>query len=435
MPRAILAAVCLLLVAETSPVEKAQAQPLSGDVFREYHWRPEGKWQRVTWPEVEEPRAREFLPNAVNRIVIDDLDLVERVEVRVEMLLCHAGTVDKKIRFNGGRWIEIPESEFIPGRSGQGPPGTEYQSMRYPTIPISQAELHEGENTFEFTCGPGTALGSWWPQWLLYGVTFRVYYDQSKPHPQGRIVAPAPGSLLDDKPRIAATATGPNPIQRIDFVGLYDDFNWEGDGLYRQWHGRFLFGQIHNHIGTATGDNRQVTWDAAWIPTQTGPLMIAARIVDTTGICSVTQAVGDLYLSRPYSVRMYQPYDVPKQWASRAGKRHECKVDVDDDLAGATDAKFVMVTWNGEGAEEIGVGDTKVVARIGKNHDLSHDEIPVPLELIRRGTNRLYTFSTTQHHGIEVQWPGMVLLVRFNELEKVAKTPPISSVLDRSVEE
>lgn len=433
MPRAIFATVCLLLVGATSCVEKVRAEPLSGDVFREYSWRPEGKWQRVTWPEVEEPRAREFLPNAVNRIVIDDLHLAERVEIRIEMLLCHAGTVDKKIRVNGGRWIDIPESELIPGTSGQGPPDTEYQSMRYPTVNVSVAELQEGENTFEFTCGPGTALGGWWPQWLLYGVTFGVYYDQSKPHPEGRIVSPTPGSLLDDKPRISALATGPNPIERIDFVGLYDDFNWEGDGNYRQWHGRTMFGQIHNHIGTATGDDREVTWDATWIPTQTKPIMIAARIVDETGMCFVTRTVGDLYLTRPYSVRMYKPYDVPKRWASRAGKRHECKADVDDDLDGAIDAKIVMVTWNGEGAEEIGVGDTKVVTRIGKNHDLSHDEFPVPLDLIRRGTNRLYTFSTTEHHGIEVQWPGMVLLVRFNELEKVTKTPPISSVLDRQI--
>ena len=122
-------------------------------------------------------------------------------------------------------------------------------------------------------------------------------------------------------------------------------------------------------------------------------------------------------MARPYSVRICRPYDVPKLWSSRAGKRHQCKVDVDGDLDGATAAMIVMVTWNGEGAEEIGINGKKVVDKIGKNHDLSHDEFPVPVEMIRPGTNRLHTFSRTEHHGIEVQWPGMVLLVKHSKPE------------------
>ena len=42
---------------------------------------------------------------------------------------------------------------------------------------------------------------------------------------------------------------------------------------------------------------------------------------------------------------------------------------------------------------------------------------PVPVELIHPGTNTLYTYSETQHHGIEVQWPGMMLLVRYGSGE------------------
>jgi hypothetical protein len=112
---------------------------------------------------------------------------------------------------------------------------------------------------------------------------------------------------------------------------------------------------------------------------------------------------------------MYKPYDVPKRWSTRAGKKHQSKVNVEDDLSKATAAKVIMVTWNGVAAEEIGLNDQKVVAKVGKNHDLSHDEFPVPLNVIKPGVNTLYTFSTTKHHGIEVQWPGMVLLVQYDE--------------------
>ena len=419
MRRMIVTVVCLWLLGAAAFAVNAFAEPLPGDVYREYPWRPEEKWQRVTGPNVEDERAKAFLPNAVNQIAIDDLRLARRVEACIEMLLCHAGTVAKKVRIGGGPWIEISESELIPGTSGQGPPDSEYQYMRYPIVDIPLDQLHQGENTFEFTCANGSALGGWWPQWLLYGVTFRVYYEGEKPHPTGRIVSPSGGSVIGDRPTFLAAASGPSPIRRVDFVGLYEDFNWAGDGDYRQWQCRYLFGEIHSHIGSVTEEPWQVTWDNGWIPTQREPIKVSARITDETGICFVAPAVEGLRLARPYSVRMYRPYDVPRSWSTRAGRRHECKLDVDCDLTIATAAKIVMVTWNGVAAEEIGIGGKKVVDKVGKNHDLSHDEFPVPVDLIRPGTNRLHTFSRTEHHGIEVQWPGMVLLVKDSELEDV----------------
>jgi len=73
-----------------------------------------------------------------------------------------------------------------------------------------------------------------------------------------------------------------------------------------------------------------------------------------------------------------------------------------------------MCAWNGVAGKEIGVNGVKVVAKVGKNHDLSYDEFPVPLHLLKQGENTLYTHSVTEHHGLEVQWPGMVLFVKYD---------------------
>jgi len=402
-----------------------RAEPGPGDVFREYKWRPEGKWQRVTGPEATAEGAKEFLPNSVNTIRIDDLDEAVKVEAYIEMLLCHGGTVDKKIRVNANPWIPIPESSLIPGKAGQGPPDSEYQYMRYPCVGIPMEYLQQGNNTFEFTCSPGTALGGWWPQWILYGVTFRVYYDRdparrdpgSRPHPTGMIIKPSGGSTIGEAPVLEAVATGPRPIKQVDFIGFYEDFNWEGDGNYRQWHYRYLYNEIKNHIGTATNKPYKVTWDNSWIPTQDRPIKIMARIVDAAGMCYMTTAVENIHLIRDKTVRMYKPYDVPIGWSTRVGNTHKCKTDVNDDLSKAVAAKIIMSTWNGVAADEIGINDKKIVTNVGKNHDLSYDEFEVPLNLIRSGTNTLYTHSPTTHHGIEVQWPGMVLIVKYNEPE------------------
>jgi hypothetical protein len=277
--------------------------------------------------------------------------------------------------------------------------------------------LRQGNNTFEFICSPGTSLGGWWPQWILYGVTFRIYYDNSRPHPTGIITRPSGGSTIGEAPVLEAVATGPRPIKQVDFIGFYEDFNWEGDGNYRQWHYRYLYNEIKNHIGTATNKPYKVTWDNSWIPTQDRPIKIMARIIDTAGMCYMTSAVENIHLIRDKTVRMYKPYNVPKGWSTRVNNTDKCKTDVNDDLSKAVASKIIMSTWNGVAADEIGINDKKIVTNVGKNHDLSYDEFEVPLNLIRSGTNTLYTHSSTTHHGIEVQWPGMVLMVKYNQPE------------------
>lgn len=396
----------------------AWAEPGPGDVFREYKWRPEGKWQRVTGPDATAEGAKEFLPNSVNNIRVDDLDEAVKVEAYIEMLLCHGGTVGKKIRINTNPWIPIPESPLIPGEAGQGQPSSEYQYMRYPCVQIPTKYLQQGDNTFEFTCSPGTSLGGWWPQWILYGVTFRVYYDSSRPHPTGRITKPSVGSTIGEAPVFGAEAAEPQPIKQVDFIGFYNDFNWEGDGNYRQWHYRYLYNEIKSHIGTATNKPYEVIWNNSWIPTQDQPIKIMARIVDAAGMCYMTSAVENIHLVREKTVRIYKPYEVPKSWSTRVGNTHKCKADVNDDLNKATAAKIIMCTWNGMAADEIGINGEKIVTKVGRNHDLSYDEFNVPLNLIKPGTNTLYTHSSTTHHGIEVQWPGMVLIVKYNEPER-----------------
>lgn len=410
-----------LALAWGAACDRARAEPVPGDVFRQYVWRAEGKWQRVTGPDTTEARARAFLPNAVNRVRIDDLEGATRVEAYLEMLLCHGGTVGKKIRLNGKPWIAIPESERIPGEAGQGPPDSEYQSMRYPSVEIPLSDVRQGDNTFELTCGGGTALGGWWPQWILYGVTFRVYYDQAKPHPTGAVVAPVPGATLADSPILRATAAGPLRIERVDFLGHYEDFDTDGDGTYHEWHWRSLYGDIAGHIGSATEAPYEVTWDNRWVPSQQQPIKVAARIVDSSGMCYLTEAVENVRLARSKTVRMYKPYDVPKRWSTRAGKTHRCKLDVPDDLSEAVAARISMATWNGVAADEIGINGEKVIGPVGKNHDLSYDSFPVPLDLIRPGTNEPYTSSATEHHGIEVQWPGMVLLIMYDRAERAGR--------------
>ncbi|MEO1088314.1 MAG: hypothetical protein AAFY88_29130, partial [Acidobacteriota bacterium] len=72
------------------------------------------------------------------------------------------------------------------------------------------AKLKTGVNSFEFACQGtgGSALGALWPQWLHYGVTFRIYYKSTKSGaPQGAIASPRSGDLVSDDPDFTASVT------------------------------------------------------------------------------------------------------------------------------------------------------------------------------------------------------------------------------------
>lgn len=398
----------------------ALAQPQPGDVYRDYNWQPDpyGTWQRVTGPDATDPGAQVFLPNPVNSLTVDDFEHATRAEIQIEKYQVHAGTIGQAVRFNGGSWLPISDSPHIPGSAGDNdhPSASEYLQMRYPVVDVPLASLVDGLNTFEFTAQSGTLLGSTWPQWIAYGATVRVYYDdQAKAHPTGQITSHQSGATVGENEVFQATASASSePIEQVDFIGRYTDYNWEGDGNYRQWHHRTLRSELHNHIGTDTsGPSYEATWDNDWVPDQDQPMEVTARIVDESGLTYLTPAVTGLDLDRPYSVKMHKPYSVNYAWSARAGGNHNAKVDLTaDDLSNATEAQITMTTWNGVAADEIGVNWIPVVENVGLDHDLSYDSIDVPLNLLHQGTNRINTYSDTIHHGIDVLWPGPVLMIR-----------------------
>jgi len=404
------------------------ADPGPGDIFREYLWKGPfvnaSNWQRVTDPQAANQGAHTFLPNPVNKISIEDLDQAVRAEVYLELWGGHAGTSDKRLRLNGHDWIPIPEASEIPGSAGTLPPEC-YQQFRYPSVPIPLDQLRPGENTFEFTSGRQICFNFGWGQWGVYGVTFRIYYTAEKPHPQGRVISPIASADLSDTWTLSAdVSSATSSVEHVDFIGHYQDFDYEGNGRTRQWHYNYRYGNITRHLGTTSEAPFDISMDAAWVPDQSAPIQIMARIRDTAGINYMTPAVEGFHLQRrDRRVKLYLPHQVPGSWQTRAGRRHRSDVFVPYDLQYATAALMVLTTWSGSHANAIGLNDSTLVPRVGKDHNYSYDVVPVPLDYLRQGTNTFFTFSSTEHHGIEVLWPGIVLQVEYEGLEETAAIP------------
>ena len=404
-----LVSVLVIAILASSP---AWPDPGPGDVFREYLWTSSDHFLRVTDPDARHPGAREFLPNPVNTITLGDLEGATRAEAYIEQWGGHAGTSDKRLRLNGNPWIDVPEPEGIPGDAGTYYENAEcYQYASYPSVPVPLDQLLPGENSFEFTCGGQICFDFGWGQWGVWSVVFRIYYDDAKPHATGRIVDPVPGAAFGDSLHILLETDDTN-VEQVDFIGLYEDFDYEGNGLYRQWHYNLHRGKIFHHLGTAAGPPYAVTWKTDWVPDQDQPVRLMARVRNADGIYYMTESIDGLRLTRDNrSVQLYKPFEVPGGWQTRAHDTHRCKIFVVHDLRRATAAQMILTAWGGGDARAIGLNDSTIVSKLGWGY--TYNEKEVPLHFIRRGTNQFFTYATTPAHGIEVLWPGIALKVQY----------------------
>jgi hypothetical protein len=180
-----------------------------------------------------------------------------------------------------------------------------------------------------------------------------------------------------------------------------------------EWHYQTFFGALRRHAGSAFFAPWRTNWDIRDVPAQDAPVQVVARIEDDTGLCRLTEPIAlEKFKGVPFT-SIFGAHDIPPAWQTRAGRRISCKITLPDDLSGLVSAKLIVASWSGGHADAIGINDTVLARKIGFVHDLSYDEITVPLTALKPGENEFFTQSNTTEHGIEVLWPGAVILARF----------------------
>jgi len=387
--------------------------PEPGDIYREYRkgLKTGDNW-RVTHPRAGASGAKEFLPNPELKIEIEDLEGAVRAEVVIDRWGGHPGTSNKRVRFNGNDWIALPELTTVP--EGSNP--TCYMYQDNPVFEVPLEHLKEGTNTFEGTCGGQTCFSFDWGQWGWYGIIIRVYYDSTKAHPGGWIISPAEGGEIRENPTITAEAFSDAGISMVEFLAYYEGYDLDGDGIYLQWHRRYKATSFSNLLGVASKEPYQVTWKTRWVPDQQpGAVKLMARIRDNNGYWFVTDAVEGLSLKRDTSaVRLYKAYAVPRRFWVRAGRKMFCRIDIPEteSLGLATGAAVHIRTWNGIG-ERFGLNEDYSGSIGGANHMYQYSIREVPLSALVHGRNTVFFKSSTEHHGVEILWPGPGLTVRY----------------------
>lgn len=410
---AITAVIVLTLKPVSAPADESGPKP--GDVYREYstHNGGGGDW-RVTDPKAKNPGAKKFLPNPVLSIRIDDPRDAIRAEALLDRWGGHTGTTPKQIRFSGNDWITLPELATTP--RGRRP--EMYYSQDNPVVEIPLKHLKPGENTFEGTCG-----GSSWGQWGLYSLILRVYYKpDSTSHGTGRIVVPTNGATVAENPTIKLECS--DNVGKVDLIAWYDGYDEDGDGIFLDWHqnyhqpSRGAAAELQNHVGTLRKAPFAARWNTRFVPDQEpGSIKLLARIQDTSGFWHVTEPVSDLTLERKeHSVKLYRASNVPERFGVRTDETKSCIISVPPpaDLAHATEAGLHLRTWHGwDGSHSpLRLNGYKHPVE-GKNHHYDYDLLAIPTTELKSGDNKFMIHSKTDHHMLEILWPGPALSVRY----------------------
>jgi hypothetical protein len=398
----------------------ALSSPVPGDVFREYCWYNEkgdaGQALRVGGKQGQFHPDRGSAHGYINAPIElpheFDLEDATKAEVVIEKILCHDGTQGLAIRVNNHEWIPVPECENIPE------PQWEYQHHTYPTVPIPLDQLKKGKgNTFQMRVSPEHPWG--WPQNLINGVHFRIYYDPAiKPYPMGHVVL-SPEEGKNEQVLLKLKPDGPDSrIRRVDYIGCHEDLNLEGDGRYTQWHYYFFHGSISGHIGSALSAPWDVVWDMRWVPDQNQPIKVAARIMDETGIIFMTPSVELMLNHQGVSVELCKPYDIPKKWVTQSGEKTE-HFDLQGDPREAVAMRLAWSSWSPGYMHGLYINDVKVFENEGPKYQYyAHRVTVADTSMLRKGQNTLKTGKTPQYdgktvHGMEVNWPGIMVLVRY----------------------
>jgi len=391
------------------------SDPGPGDIYREYVYN-----KMLTFYEKEVVKKEA-------KLIIDDLQSATRAELSSVHFSGHCNTGPKSFTVNGNNSILLP----VPEGTAEHPDLYFAFLAGNNSAEIPLIQLKQGENEFVFTDGGCSGVECCgWPAYEIHMFVIRIFYNSSKSHPMGKIANPFSGAKISDNVHVKAEANATSPesnIVRVDFLGYYEDYPFEGAGPFTKWHYQYPLGKSKDdrpemiswcvygeppHIGTDTTAPYEVTWDNEWIPDQDG-MKIMARIVDSNGMFYMTKAIDNLsFKHKDKIVKLYaiQPEDLPLGWWAFPTRRgiQKAMFHVDDDLKNAQAALLVA------NIAQYGVIllNSKQVHYKDKGMD-RHPRTSIPLNSIKHGENVFEVTGKTDSEHLHTCWPGPAIKIAF----------------------
>lgn len=405
--------------------EHPPAQQREG-VFWQEHWYEREKHPghtrrlRINAPEVvlsrfgNRPEARE------NGLMVieanEDLFRVTGAELSAELWGGHPGTANKRVTVNGRSTWQIPRV------------GTEdgHCTFSYPVINLPVSDLVNGANAFQWAIDQGTTF---WGHAMVDQACLRVALTNGHPRiveqglaefratvnaqPQFEEMWETIELTLDMDPAMK------EKIASVTFQGWYDGYDDNGNLRRRDWHGFTLDREPVAYLGAVRDGATTWTWNVRLLPAQKNVAVRAlVRFKKSPGLVYVTASANNLVIPDRSDtvVHLYEPGDLPPGFWSRAGRAKSCAIELDVDQDRIEAAELYVISWTG------GAGEVKNYFTInghpfpvaeGSGHTRQFNRLPVDPRILKMGANTIELLSDTEHHGIEILYPGPALMIRY----------------------
>ena len=345
----------------------------------------------------------------------DTIIWFERAELFGEMWGGHPKTANKRFQINGGEIHTLPSEKTAEGHC-------EYL---FPTVPIDFKELVQGYNALQFNCDRGE---SFWGHFLLAEIAINGYLKADSPELKAKkledfkATPKISSKIIKDETEIGLDFPTQlaDQIEAVHYFGWYLGYDESGTGNDEQWHGFQFKRKFTGNIGTSTQSPFRVNWNTKMIPDQAKPMAIKALIQFKNGLFCWSEVVDGLSfpLNRP-SIKMYYCSKMPVPFWSRDNQLRVADIELPNYSQEIETAELWVKSWDG-GAGNIEnpftINDLpyKIIAG-NAPHDLVFTKNNVKPENLKHGTNEIRLLSDTEHHGIEICWPGPCLVVRYKQ--------------------
>ncbi len=404
--------------------------PASGSLYKEYRWTPQQLGLNESFLRVGGQLDYQSSGNkkidqngAITFEEAIDLKRAKSAVLFVERVQSHEDTKNMRVRINNGQWLPVPAPAAIPD------PASDYMFHDNAKINVPLADLQEKTS---FSLKVDTMQRWHWPQNLVYALVLRVYYQPEKASLQASVKGIRANSKLKDEVTLSVSSNALEKIRQVDYIGLYEDINWQGDGLYRQWQYAYHQGKISHHIGSADKAPFRVNWQTDWLPDQPEDIQIMARVHFDNGLIYQTKPIDGLQLKRNYQVQLIKPYQQPANWVTREGVMTE-KIYLPEALPKNAEARLYWRSWSPCYSNGITVNRQEIPRLDSPRLDSPRLDSPrldstpcyqyyeheqtIDPHVLQPGENTITTRKTPLHngemvHGMEVQWPGIMLKVK-----------------------
>ena len=338
--------------------------------------------------------------------------------VTLEKVLSHEDTRDLTIAFNGHAPIAVPEPAAVPA------PQPDYMYHTDVRVDVPLDYLRPGRAN-RFRLAVDTAQRWGWPQNVFYAVTLHVYYEPAAAGTSATALDYPHAEAVPLESTVRLRGVQPaDAAAEYAFEGL--DVDWGGTGANRRVHYQTFRAAPHHTLGRSEerASRFAVRWHTAWLPDQPGAMRLHARVRDTTGLWRVLAPLPLKRLApRPYGVHVVRAEPAPANWVTRADTfAQRYHLDVAPERVDAY--RLHWTSWSPCYANGVYLNDHLLWMRneacyVYDAHTLTFDD-DHSLHFLEAGANVVHTGKTPlvrgqMVHGMEVQWPGIQLLVRVRE--------------------